>query len=73
MIRALLAHASRYYGLGWGIRRAFEFITQTDFSGLSAGRYDVEGDRIYALIQEKTARGSATRRLKITSATRTCR
>lgn len=55
MIRALLAHASRYYGLGWGIRRAFEFITQMDFSGLSAGRYDVEGDRIYALIQEKNS------------------
>ena len=53
MIRSLLKYAEHYYCLGRGVRRAFEYIASTDFSSMKAGRYDVEGNRIYALLQER--------------------
>lgn len=53
MIRSLLIHAERYFCLGPAVVRAFDFIRNTDFSKLSAGRYDVVGDKVYALVQER--------------------
>lgn len=31
--------------------KAFEFCTGKDFAGLADGRYDIDGDRLYALVQ----------------------
>lgn len=52
MIRADLVHAKRYYALGEGVRRAFEYIENNDLLALPAGRYPIDGEKVYALIQE---------------------
>lgn len=54
MIRALLEHAERYYVLGEGVRMALEYIRETDLLSLAPGRYPIDGDRVFALIQEPT-------------------
>ncbi|WP_165972284.1 YhcH/YjgK/YiaL family protein [Paenibacillus piri] len=36
------------------INRGLEFIQSTDFGSLKPGRYDIEGDRMFALLQEPT-------------------
>lgn len=54
MIRALLEHAERYYVLGKGVRMALEYIRGNDLLSLAPGRYPIDGDRVFALIQEPT-------------------
>lgn len=52
MIRAMLKDAERYDSLGPGIRIAIEYIRNNDLLGLEPGRYEIDGDRVFALIQE---------------------
>ena len=54
MIRALLEHAERYYVLGEGVRLALEYIRGNDLLSLAPGRYPIDGERVFALIQEPT-------------------
>lgn len=54
MIRAMLEHAERYYVLGEGVRKALEYIRGNDLVALAPGRYPIDGDRVFALIQEPT-------------------
>ena len=54
MIRAMLKDAERYYPLGEGVRLAIEFIRGNDLLAMPAGRYPIDGDRVFALIQEPT-------------------
>ena len=34
-----------------GLRKAIEYLKSTDFTSLEAGRYDIDGDNLYALVQ----------------------
>lgn len=34
------------------IRRGVDYLLQTDFSGLEAGRYEIDGDELFAMVQE---------------------
>ena len=52
MIRALLEHAERYYVLGEGVRLALEYIRGNDLASLAPGRYPIDGEKVFALIQE---------------------
>lgn len=52
MIRAMLKDAERYYILGEGVRKAIEYIRGNDLLALPPGRYPIDGERIFALIQE---------------------
>ncbi|MCR8635462.1 MULTISPECIES: YhcH/YjgK/YiaL family protein [Paenibacillus] len=36
------------------VNRGLEYIQSTDFSSLKPGRYDIEGDLMFALLQEPT-------------------
>lgn len=38
------------------INRGLEYIQSTDFSALKPGRYDIDGDLMFALLQEPTTR-----------------
>ena len=35
-----------------GIQKAIKYLKETDFSSVPVGRYDIDGDNIYALVQE---------------------
>ena len=52
MIYDTLAHMDSYRGLGAHMDRAIEYLTQTDLSALPAGRYEVDGENVYLMIQE---------------------
>ena len=54
MIRAMLKDAERYYSLGEGVRIAARYMRDNDLLSLSPGRYPIDGDRVFALIQEPT-------------------
>ena len=40
-----------YRTLGVDIARALDYLQQTDLRGLADGRYDLDGDRLYAMVQ----------------------
>jgi YhcH/YjgK/YiaL family protein len=41
---------------GAGLKRGFEFIKNTDFTKLSLGRHEIDGDRIYANVDSYKSR-----------------
>lgn len=56
MIVDHLSNAAFYHGLGSRFATAFEYLAKTDFSALAAGRHDVEGDEVFAMVQSYDSR-----------------
>ena len=52
MILDTLANAHRYYGLGPKFVRAFQYLQETDFSRVAKGKYALDGDDIFAIVNE---------------------
>ena len=59
MIIDQLQNAEQYYGLGTGIEAALRYLQQTDFKDVAPERYDIDGDRVYAMVQEYDAKPKA--------------
>jgi biofilm protein TabA len=51
-----IKYASEYFNLSPGIRLALEHLQRTDFAALDPGRYDVDGERVFALLSDYTTR-----------------
>jgi len=47
-----LSNARSYSALGGGIVAALDYLRKTDFSALAPGRYELDGDKLYALVQQ---------------------
>jgi YhcH/YjgK/YiaL family protein len=52
MITDLLLRAETYVNLSPGIRQAFEFLRRPDLTVLPPGTYEIDGRRVFALVQE---------------------
>jgi YhcH/YjgK/YiaL family protein len=52
MILDSLANASTYRPLGPRFAAAFDYLKKTDVANLAAGKYPIDGDNIFALVQE---------------------
>lgn len=52
MIIDKLSNSHLYFGLGERINKAFNFLKQTDFSKMELGKYEIDGDNIFALVNE---------------------
>ena len=52
MIVDELENAPQYYELGTSIEKALRYLQDTDFNQVKPGRYDIDGDTVYALVQE---------------------
>ncbi len=52
MIIDSITNCHNYFGLNTRFSSAFEFILSTDFSKYEPGRYDVDGNEIYAMVSE---------------------
>ncbi|MHB8969865.1 MAG: YhcH/YjgK/YiaL family protein [Pirellulaceae bacterium] len=50
MILDRLDHASMYRALGADIARAFDYLQQTNFRDVPDGRYELDGERLFALV-----------------------
>ena len=52
MIVDKIENANLYKNLDERIEKSFDYIKQTDLKNLQAGRYDIDGNNIFALISE---------------------
>jgi YhcH/YjgK/YiaL family protein len=50
MILDQLKNAKLYFSIGEKIERALQYLGTTDFSKLEPGKYEIDGDNIYALV-----------------------
>ena len=68
MIIDRIENASLYYPIHARFERAFEHIRQMDVENIPAGRYELDGEKMYVLVQEyntklkEEAKGDAHRR-----------
>ena len=52
MILDRIENAAMYRPLGTNIARALDYLGRTDFADLAPGRYELDGDRVFALVSE---------------------
>lgn len=52
MITATLENASIYRPLGPGIAAALDYLQTTDFAALAAGTHHLDGDRLFAIVND---------------------
>ena len=52
MIFDVLSNSALYSGLPCNLASALKFLMETDLSKLDIGRTDIDGDNLYALVQE---------------------
>jgi biofilm protein TabA len=64
MILATLSEADRYAALHPLFARAFEFLRGTDLRALAPGRHDIEGERLFAIVETCTGRTRAEVKLE---------
>lgn len=50
MILDALENAHRYLTLSKGFAKAFEFLTRSDLKELPVDKYEIDGDKIYAIV-----------------------
>jgi YhcH/YjgK/YiaL family protein len=64
MILDILANAGRYAGLHPLFSRAFEFLRGTDLQALAPGRFPIEGERLFAIVESVAGRSREEARLE---------
>ena len=64
MILDDLKNAARYGNLHPGFREGFEFLMRTDLTRLESGKYELQGDRLFALINRDPGRGHSGARFE---------
>ncbi len=52
MIIDTLQQAHLYHSLGEHFVQAFDYLRQTDFSAVPKGKYEIDGDRVFAIVNE---------------------
>ena len=52
MIMDTIRNAALYKGIDPKLWKALEYLARTDFEEMAPGRYDIEGNNIYALVQQ---------------------
>lgn len=65
MIFDTIKNIGCYRGLGSNMDRAIEALLSTDFSALETGRYEVDGDDVFFMIQEPTLKEEDEARYEI--------
>ena len=51
MILDVLANSARYEGLHEGFKKAFDFLKEAHKNLPELGRYELDGDKVFALVQ----------------------
>lgn len=54
MILDHLSHANLYFTLGPRFQKGFEFLRTADLLNLSLGKHEIEGNKVFALVQDYT-------------------
>lgn len=64
MILDDLERGERYVALHDGFRAGFEFLRRADLADLPGGRHEIDGDRVFALVNRDPGRGRKGARLE---------
>lgn len=64
MILDDLSNAARYASLHAGFRAGFDFLSRGDLVELETGKYELDGDRVFALLNRDPGWGRAKARLE---------
>lgn len=56
MILDLLENAHRYLILNEGFAKAFEFLLRPDLKELTVDKHEIDGDRVYAMVNKASGR-----------------
>ena len=56
MILDVLENAHRYLALNQGFAKAIEFLLRPDLKELPVGKYEIDGDRVYAMVSKDPGR-----------------
>jgi YhcH/YjgK/YiaL family protein len=56
MIFDVLAQSDRYVALHEGFAKAFAFLRRADLNNLPDGKYELDGDRVYAMVATESGR-----------------
>ena len=56
MIFDVLANAHRYLALTQGFPKAIDFLLRANLQELPVGKYEIDGDRIYAIVSKESGR-----------------
>jgi YhcH/YjgK/YiaL family protein len=64
MIIDKLSNSHLYSSLGERINKAFEYLKQTDFSKMKLGKYEIDGDNIFALVNEYNTKDESEGKLE---------
>lgn len=64
MILDDLSNAARYVRLHPGFRAGFDFLARRDLLDLTSGKYELDGQQVFALINRDPGRGRAGARLE---------
>lgn len=59
-----IAEGEKFYALHPLFPKAFEFLKRPDIADLPVGRYDIDGERCWAMIQEAELKPLAERKLE---------
>ncbi|MGK9368754.1 YhcH/YjgK/YiaL family protein [Melioribacter sp. Ez-97] len=51
MILDQIKHTEIYYPLGENFRKAFEFLKSSDLENIDEGKYEIDGDNVFAVVQ----------------------
>ncbi|MDK9705747.1 MAG: YhcH/YjgK/YiaL family protein [Desulforhopalus sp.] len=65
MICDILENSGRYEGLHVGFAEAFAFLQRTDLRQLAVGRYEIDGERVFAMVAKDQGRGKDEAQLEI--------
>lgn len=64
MILAKLSEANRYAALHPLFARAFNFLRGTDLSALAPGKHDIDGEQLFAIVEDCAGRTRAEAKLE---------
>lgn len=64
MIVDKIENTPLYKNLGERIQKSFSYIKQTNLKNLNPGRYDIDGENIFALISEYQTKSEAEGKLE---------
>jgi YhcH/YjgK/YiaL family protein len=65
MILDRLENANRYFPLHSGFSQACDFLRRTDFTKLAPGRHEVDGDRLFMMLNKGTGGGRENVKLEV--------
>lgn len=59
-----LSQADKYINLHPGIAKALDYLRSTDFTKMALGRYEIDGDKLIAIVNEYATVDAATEQME---------